>query len=149
SELRMMLGRSEQAVLLPILVLSGAETEVHDPAPLIGVLAAAVAARLVTRLLSAPLLASMSGAPKTITPTLAFGLMPSGALSMTLALAFESRFPGPIGDTVLAVAVGLALFGELVGPSSLRRALAKAGEMTIDGTGQNGSPAAQMPEVSS
>jgi Kef-type K+ transport system membrane component KefB len=147
-ELRAMLGRSEQAVLLPVLMLSGAEMEIHDVAPLVGLLAAAIAARLVTRVVAAPLLASAAGAPRRIAPALAVGLMPSGALSITLGLAFESRFPGPIGDTVLAVAVALAVLGEVVGPAALRRALTRAGEVTVEGAGPDGAPPVPLPEVS-
>ncbi len=131
SELRAMLASSEQAVLLPILLLSGAEVEIHALRLLFGLLAAALAARLLVRLLAAPALASMSGAPRSVAPLLAIGLLPTGALSITLGLAFASRFPGAPGDTTLAVAVGLAVVGELVGPASLRRALSGAGEIEI------------------
>ncbi|HEX4339055.1 MAG TPA: potassium transporter Kef [Polyangiaceae bacterium] len=130
SELRAMLGRSEQAVLLPVLMLSGAETEVRNLGPLLMLLAAVIVARLLIRLLAAPVLAGMSGTPRQISPALAVGLLPSGALSVTLGLAFESRYPGVSGDAVLAIAVGLAVAGELVGPASLRRALTRAGEIT-------------------
>ena len=131
SELRAMLGRSEQAVLLPVLMLSGAESEVKNVVPLLGLLAAVLAARLLVRLLVAPVLSGMSGAPRRIAPLLAVGLLPSGALSVTLGLAFESRYPGVAGDTILAISVGLAIAGEIVGPSSLRKALAGAGELTV------------------
>jgi Kef-type K+ transport system membrane component KefB len=130
SELRAMLARSEQAVLLPILMISGGETVVKDIGFVLALLAAVFAARLAARFVAAPILAMLSGAPKSVVPALAVGLMPSGALSVTLGLAFQSRFHGIAGDTVLAVSVGLAVAGEIVGPSALRRALARAGELT-------------------
>jgi Kef-type K+ transport system membrane component KefB len=131
SELRAMLGRSEQAVLLPVLMISGAETEVKNIGPLLGLLAAAFIARLLVRLLAAPVLAGMAGAPKESVPSLAVGLLPSGALSVTLGLAFESRYPGLPGDAILALSVGLAIAGEVVGPAALRRALTRAGEVVV------------------
>ena len=143
SELRAMLARSEQAVLLPILMISGGETVVKDIGFVLGLLAAVFAARLAARFVSAPILAMLSGAPKSVVPSLAVGLMPSGALSVTLGLAFQSRFHGIAGDTVLAVSVGLAVAGEIVGPSALRRALAHAGELTQV---RNGADAEVPPE---
>jgi hypothetical protein len=39
------------------------------------------------------------------------------------------RFAGAVGDTVLAVAAVFTVFGEVVGPAALRRALVLAGEL--------------------
>jgi hypothetical protein len=60
---------------------------------------------------------------------LGLGLLSSGALSMTIGLAFALRFPGAVGDAVLATAATTTLFGELVGPTALRIALRNAGEV--------------------
>jgi uncharacterized protein (DUF2062 family) len=109
----------------------------------LAVLATVFAARLAARFVSAPILVMLSGAPKSVAPALAVGLMPSGALSVTLGLAFQSRFPGVAGDTVLALSVGLAIAGEVVGPSALRRALGRAGELTPV---RNGADAEVPPE---
>jgi Kef-type K+ transport system membrane component KefB len=148
SELRAMLGRSEQAVLLPILIITGAETEVKKLSVALGVLGTVIAARLAARFVTAPILVMLSGASKGVVPVLAVGLMPTGALSVTLALALESRFPGIAGDAVLALAVGLTVAGEVVGPAALRRALARAGELSEPLGGPDGdvSPAHPMPE---
>ena len=142
AEVRAMLARSEQAVLLPVLMLSGAETDVDKLGPLLALLAAALVGRFAARLAVAPLLARLSGAPRRTAPALAAGLLPSGALGVTLGLAFESRYPGMPGDAILAISVGLAIAGEVIGPSSLRRALAAAGELT-----QSRSAAAPAPVV--
>jgi hypothetical protein len=56
-------------------------------------------------------------------------LMSSGALAMSIGLAFALRFPGMLGDTVLVVAALSATVGEFVGPARLRVALKRAGEM--------------------
>jgi hypothetical protein len=55
--------------------------------------------------------------------------MSSGALAISIGLAFALRFPGQVGDTVLVVAATSALFGEFVGPYRLRRSLEDAGEI--------------------
>jgi hypothetical protein len=48
---------------------------------------------------------------------------------MCIGLAFALRFPGVVGDSVLAVAVVSAIVGEFVGPARMRRALVAAGEL--------------------
>jgi hypothetical protein len=55
--------------------------------------------------------------------------MSSGALSISIGLAYALRFPGPVGDTVLAIAALSATVGEFVGPPRLRHALEGAGEI--------------------
>jgi hypothetical protein len=55
--------------------------------------------------------------------------MSSGALAMSIGLAFALRFPGFVGDTVLVVAAVAATAGEFVGPARLRGALQAAGEI--------------------
>jgi hypothetical protein len=145
-EVRAMLARSEQAVLLPVLMLSGAEIEVKKIGPMLALFAAALTGRLAARLLLSPVFVKLSGAPKSTAPPLAVGLLPSGAVSVTLGLAFESRYPGAIGDTVLAISACLAVAGEVVGPSALRRALAGAGEITVRGTEATRTPTAAVAE---
>jgi hypothetical protein len=53
----------------------------------------------------------------------------SGALSIGIGLSIAYRFPGQIGDTVLATAAILQLAGEFIGPASLKSALISAGEI--------------------
>ena len=62
-------------------------------------------------------------------PLLGLSLMSCGALAISIGLAFSLRFPGKVGDVILAVAVVTATFGEFVGPLRLRRALRDAGEI--------------------
>jgi hypothetical protein len=67
---------------------------------------------------------------------LGFGLLPSGALTMAFGLAFALRFPSFVGSSVLAIAAVVALFGELVGPTSLHAALKRAGEIDAAGAAE-------------
>jgi len=128
-ELRAMIAQTEQAVLLPTLVLAGAQAEVSAPLSIAAVVAVAIGARLAVRFVFSPILASLAGAQRAVAPSLAVGIVSTGALSITMALAFASRFPGSTGNAVLAVAVLVALIGEAIGPRSLRRALEGAGEI--------------------
>ena len=51
---------------------------------------------------------------------------------MSVGLAFAIRFPGPVGDSVLATAFVACVAGEMIGPLALRRVLRGAGEI-VDG----------------
>jgi hypothetical protein len=129
-----MLARTEQPVLLPTLLLAGADVELSEPWHFAAIAGVVLLARLAVRVVVAPVLTGLSGAPLRAASLLGVGLMPSGALSIAAGLAFAARFPGKVGGTILGVAVGLALLGELLGPPSLRRALIRAGEIAPDAT---------------
>ena len=92
---------------------------------------AAIAARLAAKLLIGWLMAAASSTARKAGALVGLSLMSSGALAISVGLAFALRFPGRVGDTVLVVAAVSALFGEFVGPFRLRRSLQDAGE--IDG----------------
>jgi hypothetical protein len=128
-ELRAMLARTEQPVLLPTLLLAGADVAIDEPYRFAALVAVTLLARAVVRILMAPIFTRLMAAPTAASVLLGVGLMPSGALSIAAGLAFAGRFPGKVGDTILAAAVASALLGELVGPSSLKRALTRAGEI--------------------
>lgn len=132
AELRAMLHRTEQAVMSPLMMLAGALVVFDHPWVLAGCLVAATLVRGALRLLAAPLLTWLSGAPRAAAPALALGLMPSSVLSVIVAMTFDSRFGGKAGSVVLGVSVGLALVGELVGPANLRRALVLSGEIQLE-----------------
>ena len=72
-------------------------------------------------------------------PLVGLSLMSSGALAMCIGLAFALHFPGPVGDSVLVVAVLSAVVGEFVGPPRMRRALLAAGEIR-EGTARTPPP---------
>ncbi|MFO0568133.1 MAG: potassium transporter Kef [Polyangiaceae bacterium] len=128
TELRRMLERTEQPVLLPVLVLAGAYVNLEGIPNPVGLVLVVLASRVATKW--------VAGAILRLTPSgrgagriLGLGLLPSGALTMAFGLAFALRFPGVLGQTVLVVAALVTVFGELVGPTSLRLALARAGEI--------------------
>jgi Kef-type K+ transport system membrane component KefB len=128
-ELRAMVGPTERPVLLPALVLAGARIDLHASPALPWIAAAAIGARLVAKMVVGWLLAIASKPARAGGPLVGLSLMSSGALAVSVGLAFALRFPGAIGDTVLAVAVLSATAGEFIGPVRLRHALRAAGEI--------------------
>jgi hypothetical protein len=128
-ELRAMVAPTERPVLLPALVLAGAHIDFQSSSYLALVATAAIAARLVAKLVIGWLMAAVSPTARKAGALVGLALMSSGALAISVGLAFALRFPGQVGDTVLVVAATSALFGEFVGPYRLRRSLEDAGEV--------------------
>ena len=128
AELRHALTRTEHAVLLPTLMLAGAHLTLDLTWQATLFVGVALVSRLIAKLLSGALLQSFEPARRAGS-WLGLGLMPSGALTMAVGLACSFRLPSATGTLVLAVAAANVLFGELVGPASLRRALARVGEI--------------------
>jgi hypothetical protein len=131
AELRAMVGPTERPVLLPALVLAGAHIDFHASPKLAVVAVAAIGTRLVAKVFVGWLLAVASRPARRAGGLVGLSLMSSGALAISIGLAFALRFPGWVGDTVLVIAALSATFGEFVGPARLRRSLQAAGE--IDG----------------
>jgi hypothetical protein len=127
--LHSMLSRNEHTVLLPSLVLAGASIHLDATPMLLLTLAVAWVGRLLVRLLAAPLIARLSGAAPRPGRVLGLALLPTGAVTMMVGLTFALRFPERVGPVVLCVAALQTAFGEALGPASLRRALAQAGEI--------------------
>jgi hypothetical protein len=127
--LRAMVGPTERPVLLPALVLAGARIDFRASPALPWIAAAAIAGRIVAKLVTGWLLAAGSSQARKAGPLVGLSLMSSGALAMCVGLAFALRFPGVVGDTVLVVSALAATVGEFVGPTRLRRALLAAGEL--------------------
>jgi hypothetical protein len=128
-ELRGMVAPTERPVLLPALVLAGAHIDFQSSPKLALVTGAAIGARFVAKLVLGWLMAATSSHARKAGGMVGLALMSSGALAISIGLAFALRFPGPVGDTVLVVAAVSALVGEFVGPSRLRRSLEQAGEV--------------------
>lgn len=141
SRLRAMVRPTEHPVLLPALVLAGARVDFRVTTALPWIAAAAVGARLASKVAVGWLLAVGSKPARAAGPLLGLSLSSSGALSMCIGLVFALRFPGVVGDSVLAVAVISAIVGEFIGPLRMRRALLAAGELE----GRASPPTAQVP----
>jgi Sodium/hydrogen exchanger family len=123
---------TERPVLLPALLLAGASidlTAFQTKPALIAVVVVALAARLAGKLVFGEAMRGLLPSTRGAGPLLGVGLLSSGALSMSIGLVLALRFPGIVGDTVLVTAAASAIFGELVAPAALRRALVRAGEV--------------------
>jgi hypothetical protein len=123
--IRAMVAPVERPIILPALVLAGAHVDFRAMPGLAAILVVAVAARIAAKLVFGALIAL----PCRASPALGAGLLSSGALSVGVGLAFAIRFPGPVGDTVLATAFVACIVGEIVGPLALRKVLQEAGEV--------------------
>ncbi len=129
--LRKMFEQTERPVLLPMLLLAGANVDPHVSRALLAVAAVAIATRLVVKLGSGLLLRSAAPSARQAGPLLGLGMLPSGAVTLCVGLAFALRFPGAVGNLVLLVATATTILGELIGPAWLRRELARAGEIGV------------------
>lgn len=131
-ELMEILAPTERPVMLPALLLAGAHVDFGAAPYLPWVMGGAIAARVVGKMLSGLGVLAVVKAARPAGRRLGLGLLPAGALALSIGLAFALRFPGPVGDVVLATAAAITLFGEFVGPASLRAALTRAGETQED-----------------
>ena len=127
-ELRRMLMRSEDAVVLPTLLLAGALTRAPVAPNMMIIVVGAVAARGIARSLIGAGLGAVAGAAAGTRTPLALGFWSTGMLSTVVALACALRLPGEIGDLILTAGGAMTVAGELVGPLFLRRALATNGQ---------------------
>jgi len=128
-ELRAMVGPTERPVLLPALLLAGARLDFRATPALPWLAAVAIGARVAAKILVGCVLCAGSRSARKAGVLVGLSLMSSGSLAICVGLAFALRFPGTVGDTVLAVAVLSAIVGELLGPARLRRSLLAAGEI--------------------
>jgi Kef-type K+ transport system membrane component KefB len=128
-ELRAMVAPTERPVLLPALLLAGARIDLHMSPALPWIAGAAIGARLAAKVVVGWMFAISSRPARKAGPLVGLSLLSSGGLAVCIGLAFALRFPGIVGDTVLAIAVLSATVGEFIGPVRLRRALQAAGEV--------------------
>jgi Kef-type K+ transport system membrane component KefB len=128
--LRDAVAPTERPVLLPALLLAGARLDFHGlrVRGIVILIAAALGARIVGKLASGLLLRGTRAA-RGASNAIGLGLASSGALSISIGLAYALRYPGTIGDTVLMASAFAAVFGEFVAPAMLRRVLVQAGEV--------------------
>jgi len=127
-DIRAMVVQTERAVLLPALVLAGARIDPATIGRLWMVIALAVGLRILGKLISGWLV-RLAPAARSTTSLLGLAMLSSGGMTVAIGLAIDLRFPGRVGDTVLAAAVAATLVSEIVGTASLHRALDRAGEI--------------------
>jgi hypothetical protein len=128
-DLKTMVGPTEKPVMLPLAVLAGASIQPSAPfAPLLIVVG--LLARTFFELLRGAAVCAVEPAARPAGPSVGLGLVSTGAFSLAAAVALSLRLPTALGSSVLAYAGAALVFGELLGPLMLRRALTQAGEIT-------------------
>ena len=128
-DIKAMVTPTEKPVLLPVVLLAGAYVNVKLPIPLLALVAAALVAKIIGRVLCGGLLSVMSKPVRGVGLEFGGSMLSCGALGLAVALALAVRHPGVVADTVLLLASVGVLLGEWLGPASLRRALGRAGEI--------------------
>lgn len=128
-EMRDMVVVTERAVLLPMLLVAGATVDVGVHWKVWLLIAAALAARVATRQLTGLGIALTQPTARAAAGWIGLGALSSGALTISVGLACAFQLAPPYGNMVLLAACTSILFGELLGPTSLRRALDRAGEL--------------------
>jgi len=152
TEVRAMINSTERAVTLPALVLAGARIEPASIGRLVLLVPLVVIVRLAMKAVTAELMRTR-GAARGSSRLLGLGLSSSGGMSVLIGLAIALRFPGRIGDTILACAVATSVAGELAGPIALQRVLLRAGEIVEpepvpqEGAAEESEQAAEPSEV--
>jgi hypothetical protein len=128
-DIKAMVTPTEKPVLLPVLLLAGANVNVVLPMPLLVLVATALATKILARVTCGSLLSLTVKAVRGSGLEFGGSMLSCGALALAVALAFRIRHPGVVADTLLLLACVGVLFGEWLGPASLRRALTQAGEI--------------------
>lgn len=132
--LRKLVGPTERAVLYPMLLLAGAHLDARplmENRMLIAVVALALLARIVGKLLSGVVVRATVPASRPAGPLLGIVLLSSGPVSVSCGFVFALRFPGPFGDTLLVCAAASAVLGELISTFALKSMLTQLGELTL------------------
>ena len=125
-----MIDSTRRSALVPALLLAGArlgpQTIVHH--------AFIVGAVLIVRTITLHGIALFVRLPvlaRSAKPLIGWAMMPAGEITMCIGLSFALTFRGSVGDAVLVTAAVVTLVGEIIGPLSLRAALARAGEIPV------------------
>ena len=141
--LRRMVTPTERAVLYPMLLLAGAHLDARpllENKMLVAVVALALMARVIGKLLSGFVLRATLPAARPAGPLFGIVLLSSGPVSVSCGFVFALRFPGRIGDTLLVTAAASAVLGELVSTFALKNLLTQLGEATTATSASTSTP---------
>ncbi|MET0285333.1 MAG: hypothetical protein ABW352_12715 [Polyangiales bacterium] len=122
-DLRSSLGRTEGAVLLPALLLAGAQLRRPVGHGELLLIAAAIGLRLVLSLAFGVTLSLKRRETRGLGLWLGAGMLAPGSLTMVVGFALSMRCPPEIARPALVVAFVSTLLGELIGPRALREVI--------------------------
>ncbi len=147
AELRGKILPTEGSLLLPALLLAGARLAMPGSQTEILLLAAALAARVLSSYMLGAAVAMSRKPWRKSVPWLGFAMTSSGSLTMMVGLAFSLRLSQDIGTFALTCAALSTLLGELAGPITMLRALDRAGELhgSVDNPGATAGAAKATP----
>jgi hypothetical protein len=123
--LRLSVGRTEGAVLLPALLLTGAQLRRPVGRGELLVIAAAIGLRLALSLAFGIALSLKRRETRGLGLWLGAGMLAPGSLTMVVGFALSMRCPPEIARPALVVAFLSTLLGELVGPRALREVIGR------------------------
>lgn len=126
-DIKAMLTPTEKPVLLPVTLLAGAYLNLKMPTGVYVLVALAVIAKVLVRVLIGQVLAM--GPTRGTGADFGLSMLASGGFTIAAALAFSTRVPGIASDAVLMFAVVSTILGEWLAPAALRRSLGRAGEL--------------------
>jgi hypothetical protein len=129
AELSPMVRPTERAVLLPLAVLAGALLDLRAAPAAALIVPIALGARFLAELARGLLLLASTPAARPAGIAVAYSLVSTGDVTLACAVSLALGFDDPFARTVLAIAIGGLLLGEVVAPLALRRALGRAGEL--------------------
>jgi Kef-type K+ transport system membrane component KefB len=127
--LRSMIAPTERPVMLPALLLAGAKIEWRSTPQLAALAAIAIAVRFLAKLGCGIVLSRASPAARRASPFFGATLWSSGSLSIAIGLAFALRFPGTVGEAILATVALVTVAGEVGGPIRMLSEIRRAGEI--------------------
>jgi hypothetical protein len=128
SELRAQILVTEGALRLPALLLAGARLELPQTPVEVLLIATAIGARSLGSWALGGIVACSRRAWRPAAPWLGLAMTSSGSLTMMVGLACSVGLGGDVGRVALTSATLFTLFGELLGPRALVRAVVAAGE---------------------
>jgi hypothetical protein len=128
-DINQMVLATERSALVPTLLIGGAKLTLVDPSRAVYVIGVAVAARLIAKYVLGGLVGMTLRVARPAGGLFGAGMMSTGALSMCVGISCALRYPGLLGNLVLATAAVMCVTGEIFGPPSLRKALERAGEI--------------------
>ncbi len=121
--LRLSLGRTEGAALLPALLLAGAQLRRPTGYGELLLIGAAIVLRLVLSLAFGVALSLKRRETRGLGLWLGAGMLAPGSLTMMVGFALTLRCPPEIARPALIIAFVSTLLGELVGPPALRQVI--------------------------
>ncbi len=114
-------------------VLVGAKMDFSTLTPFVIIMALTyLLARTTGKFIGARLGARISGAPETVRKYLPFCLLSQAGVAIGLSIIAGEKFPGETGNMIILIITTTTFIVQLVGPSSVKYAVTKAGEVGLN-----------------